>query len=148
MNQAQTILFNLNNLSSIAAVTHKCAVITDAEGKPLAGFIMVGKNSSQYRGIQRELRTEGLQKSANRQQPVDTKTPEGAALVIDTIDEQNTRTACTVVTGWFGFGADGEEVPFDSTKLPEIFAQMPSWQDKVLADLEKEGNFMPTSSNG
>lgn len=148
MNQAQTILFNLNNLSSIASTTHKCAVITDIEGNPVAGFVMVGKNSAEYRAIQRELRQEGLQRSAARKQTVDTATPEGAALVISTIDEQNSRTACAVITGWFGFGADGQEATFDKSQLPNIFTQMPAWQDKVLADLEKDGNFMPSSSNG
>lgn len=147
MNQAQTILFNLNNLSSIATVTHKCAVITDTEGNPLAGFHMVGKNSSQYREVQRQLRVEGLQRSAKRKEAVDTSTAGGAAVVIEAVDASNMRTACAVITGWFGFGEGTTEAAFDASKLESIFTQMPTWKDKVLADLEKDANFMPSSSN-
>lgn len=148
MNQAQTILFDLGALANIASVVHKCSVITDADGNPQAGFLMVGKNSNEYRTVQRDLRSEGLQRSAKRKEAVDTSTPEGAAIVIDTIDSSNLRTACAVVTGWFGFGVDGNEVAFDKSRLESIFTQMPAWKDKVLTDLEKDANFMPNSSNG
>jgi hypothetical protein len=147
MNQAQTILFNLNNLSSIATVTHKCAVIVDTDGNPLAGFEMVGKNSAQYREVQRQLRVEGLQRSAKRKEAVDTSTPDGAAVVIEAVDSSNLRTACAVITGWFGFGDGTNPAPFDASKLESIFTQMPTWKDQVLADLDKEANFMPSSSN-
>lgn len=151
MNTAQKVLFNLNNLNGAATLTHKVAVITDDEGKPLAGFLIVGKNSPQFRAHQRELRSEALQRSAVRKEAADAKTVEGAAEVIEGVDSQNMRTACAVVTGWFGFCEDEAgkiEIPFDAKRIPSIFEEMPTWKDKVLADLEKEGNFMPSLSKG
>lgn len=143
LNQAQAILFDLGALKNLPNITHKCDVLFDGEGKGYAGFIMVGKNSEQYREVQRQLRLEGLQRSAARKEAVDTSTPEGAAVVIDAIDDQNMRTACAVVTGWYGLGQGGQAATFDASVLPELFKAMPTWKDKVLADLEKEGNFMP-----
>jgi hypothetical protein len=148
MNQAQKILFDLGALKTLPGATFNCDVLFDAEGKPYAGFTIVGKNSPEYRSGQRELRIDGMQRAANRSEEIDTKTAEGAQTVVDSIDEQQLRTACSVVTGWYGFGADGNEVPFDKSQLPNIFQVMPDWQARILAALEKQANFMPVSSNG
>jgi hypothetical protein len=147
MNQAQKILFDINNLSAIANVEHKCAVVTDKEGNALAGFTMVGKNSAQFREVQKQLRVESLQRSAKRKESIDTAQEEGALAVIDSVDSSNLRTACAVITGWFGFGDGKGEAAFDKDKLPAILTEMPTWQTQVLNDLEREANFMPGSSN-
>lgn len=149
MNQAQKILVDISNLGAIATKEHKCGVQFDIEGNPTAGFIMVGKNSSQYRNVQREMRIENLQRSAQRKvEQIDTATAEGAGVVISAVEEQDHRTAVAVITGWFGFGNGETEVPFDASRVPGILQAMPTWQNAVLKDLERDANFMPASSKG
>lgn len=143
MNKQAQFGFDLANIASLAQVTHKCGVIFDEEGNPTAGFIMVGKNSPQYINEQNAIRVENLQRSAARKKDIDATKAEGAQVIIDKVEGNELRTACSVITGWFGFGQGGQEAEFDKDVVKQILEAAPQWKDKVLADLQGEANFMP-----
>lgn len=147
MNKAQNVLFNLNALKGASAIRHKVTLVTNPDGTPKSGVYIVGKNSTEFRAHQRELRAENLVNSAEREEAIDTKKIEGALQVVEGVDAQNLRTACAVTVGWFGFCLDDAgkvEAPFDASMVQMMYTEMQGWKDKVLASLEKEGNFMPT----
>jgi hypothetical protein len=139
--------FDLDNLVAVAALTHRCGVKFDDEGEATMGFIMVGKNSPEYRQVQKEIRIENIQRAAKRKTQIDTATVEGATVVADTVEANDQRIATAVVVGWFGFTRGGKEVDFDKATAAGVLEAMPAWRDRVLADLEADANFMPSSSN-
>lgn len=144
MNAAQTIInsdFDLDNLDKLTRATHTCGVRFNAEGKAISGFYIVGKNSDEYLTAQAQIRSENLQRSAMRTEAIDAKTPEGAATVVNVMLANERTTAMAVVTGWFGWNKGGQPLDFDRQVLAQMFDKMPTWQSKVLDDLDKEGNF-------
>lgn len=152
MNNAQTIAavgFDISNLAAAAVVakTFKVDVMFDEEtGDPIAGFIIVGKNSPEYQAESHAVRANGYQKSAVRKTAIDAKTEEGASKLVDAIDSNATRLALSVVTGWYGFTSGGAPVPYEKSLGLAAFKKFPTWEDKVNAALEVDANFLKVSS--
>ena len=146
LNAAQAIAvagFDIANLSAPAArVTFDVPVIFDADGEPVAGIKIVGKNSDEYRKESHAVRAEGYKKSARRKTAIDASTDEGAELLVQAIDGNQKRLALAVVTGWYGFTSNGAPVPLDPALLEAAFEKYPTWQEKVTTALENESNFL------
>ncbi|HEX5126488.1 MAG TPA: hypothetical protein VFW00_07085 [Rhodocyclaceae bacterium] len=149
MNTAQTIASAGFDISNIAAQedpanprTFKVDLTFTPDGDPLAGLIIVGKGSEQYRNESHAIRAEGFKKSARVSTAIDTKTDEGASQLVDTIDDNDRRLALAVVVGWYGFTNAGAAVEFDKRLVEAAFDKFPTWQEKVLAALGNDANFL------
>lgn len=150
MNEASNLQSNGFDLDLLAAdpstLTHKVPVAWDDDGNPTAGFIIVGKDSSEYRSKAESLRAAGIKRGAIKSQRIDTKTDEGAAKLGQVMDSNDFEIAIAVTTGWFGFTRAGQPIAFDQKTVRDMFTKKPTWREKVTAALEVEGNFLPPSS--
>ena len=126
--------FDIANLSAPAArVTFDVPVIFDADGEPVAGIKIVGKNSDEYLKESHAVRAEGYKKSAKRKTAIDASTDEGADQLVHVIDDNQKRLALAVAVDWYGFTSNG---------APAAFDKYPTWQDRVTAALENDANFL------
>ena len=142
MTQAQ-VGFNIDTLDiPVTAATHKCSVIDDIDGNSVTGFIMVGKNSKEYQDASKEIRIDNIKRTAKRKAQVDTSTDAGAQVIASVVDDNNRKLALAVVSGWYGFTSNGQQVPFEKQSIPKLFDRFPQWEVKVLSDLEVESNFL------
>lgn len=139
--------FDLDDLDTVAAATHRCGVIFDDEGNAKSGFIIVSKNSKECLDAQRKIRVNGIMRSNKRKKDIDATTESGAGVVFDSIAANNRALALGVVVGWFGFNKGGQPAPFDKAMVPAMFDKSPTWQEKVLMDLENEANFLQVKSS-
>ena len=146
LNAAQTLAvagFDIANLSAPAArVTFDVPVIFDADGEAVAGIRIVGKNSDEYRKESHAVRAEGYRKSSKRKTAIDASTEEGAAQLVDTIDDNQKRLALAVAVDWYGFTSNGAPVAFDKSLIAAAFDKYPTWQDRVTTALENDANFL------
>jgi hypothetical protein len=142
MNQAQGFDIDLLDNDTINQAIHQVPVIFNEMGDPVSGFVIVGKNSDQYRQVQEDIRIENIKRAARRQVKVDTSTDEGAAVVVKTMDDNERRTALAITVGWFGMNKGGQPMIFDKAVVEKMYNKFPQWQERVLADLEKDANFM------
>jgi len=147
MNTAQTIIaagFDLGNLDNpdFNQVTHKVAVIEDADGEPVSGFYIVGKNSAEYQEANNVVRHDNIKRASKRSKHIDSSTDEGAQVVANTVDRNEKAIAIAITVGWFGFNAGGQPREFDKALVAKMFDKFPVWQAKVINDLEKDSNFM------
>jgi hypothetical protein len=148
MSNAQQIL--VNGLIEIGRLTqsglnqtqHSVPVVFDAEGKPLAGFYIVGKNSQEYQDEKARQRITGIMRAATRTQQVDSSTEEGAKVIADSVDQSEHGMAVAVTVGWFGFGDEGQAATFDRKIVDTLLTQYPLWRTKISQGLEADGNFM------
>lgn len=135
--------FDIANLTAPAArVTHKVPVLFDEDGEPIAGFVIVGKNSDEYRTAWAGVRAEGQKRAAKRKTAIDATTDAGAAQLVGLIDCNQTRMALAVVVDWYGFTSAGAAVPFDKGLAAAAIEKYPTWQEKVSAALENDSNFL------
>lgn len=122
--------------------TFKVTVITDSEGAPLSGFIIVGKNSPQYQEAASALRVANIRRASQRKQRIDLTTEEGAK----SFDANNRTTehalALSVVTDWFGVNSEGTPLAFNPAIVEKMFTKYPQWRAMVVAALEVDANFM------
>lgn len=125
------------------AITHKVGVAFDDDGEPTAGFVIVGKDSQQYRQAEASIQAKALTKGAHKNTRIDLKKAEDSAKFVGLIDEQNTARAVAVVVDMFGFTQGGQPIPFSAETVAKLFAAKPTWRDKVLAALEVEESFLP-----
>ena len=146
LNAAQAIAavgFDIANLSAPAArVTFDVPVIFDADGEPVAGLRIVGKNSDEYRKESHAVRAEGYKKSARRKTAIDASTDEGADQLVSTIDGNQKRLALAVTVDWYGFTSNGAPVAFDKTLVAAAFDKFTTWQGRVTTALENDANFL------
>ena len=146
LNAAQTLAvagFDIANLSAATArVTFDVPVIFDADGEPVAGIKIVGKNSDEYRKESHAVRAEGYKKSAKRKTAIDASTDAGADQLVNTIDGNQKRLVLAVAVDWYGFTSNGAPVPFDKDLVAAAFEKYPTWQDRVAAALENDANFL------
>ena len=146
MTQAENIMaagFDLDQLDKQAEeVLHKVVVVSDIDGEDKCGFFITSKNSPEYQEAARQVRIDGLKRSAKRKSTLDTSTDEGAGVVAKMIEANEMTLACAVVKGWFGFQSGGAEAPFQKASVAKMFAKFPTWKDKVTAALENEANFL------
>lgn len=136
--------FDLMNLlaENDAPATFKVPLIFDADGAPVSGLIIVGKNSPQYQEIEKKVRVDNVVRSSNRKTAIDSTTEAGAEVLINTVDRNNRTTAIGVTVGWYGFVMNGAESPFDPDTVGKMFDKYPTWQGKVLTALEADANFL------
>lgn len=146
MTQAENILASSFDISDIdeklETVLHKVVVVSDIDGNDRCGFMVDSKNCEEYQEASRQVRIDGLKRSAKRKAALDTTTDEGAGVVAKMIEANEMTLACAVVKGWFGFENKGVAVPFSKPMLAKMFAKYPTWKDKVTAALENEANFL------
>jgi hypothetical protein len=144
---AQNIIaagFDISNLMTpdAAPVTFNVDLVFDKDGEAVAGFIIVGANSTEHREVDRAIRSEGYKKSARRKTAIDASTEGGADQLVDLIDGNANRTAIAVVVGWYGFMKDGAAIPFDKATVAAAFEKYPSWQARVLDAMKADSNFL------
>ena len=142
--QAMAVVgFDIANLSAPAArITFDVPVIFDADGEPVAGIRIVGKNSDEYRKESHAVRAEGYRKSAKRKTAIDASTEEGADQLVSVIDDNQKRLAVAVAVDWYGFTSNGAPVAFDKALIAAAFEKYPTWQERVAAALENDANFL------
>lgn len=122
--------------------TFNVDVIFDADGNPVSGFIIVGKNSPQFQAVEKKVRVENVMRSSNRKTAIDGSTESGAETLIRTVDINQRATAMGITVGWYGFLLNGTETPFDSDTVSKMLDKFPTWQNKILAALEADSNFL------
>ena len=148
MNNAQLIasarcdISLLNDANKSVDQVHLVSVLFDEDGAHKAGFEIVSKNSDQYRAVIRETSVVAIKRSVQKSKQIDAKTDEGAAELYDLAENRNLKIAIAVVVGMPGFVDKGVQVQPSPALLKAIFEKMPSWQEKVLAALEADGNFL------
>jgi hypothetical protein len=126
-------------------ITHKVGVIFDADGEPVSGFYIVGRNSDEHRKVDKALRIVNQQAAAMRNKAIDQKTEAGAAKVVSIADDQNVARCAAVTVGWFGWDKGGVPRPFDASAMPTILKQKPTWVEKIQIALYEDNNFLPSS---
>ena len=124
----------------------KVGVAFDENGDPTSGFVIVGKDSEQYREAARLLRIAGIRRGSVKATRIDTKTEDGAAEFDRVLRSNEDEIAVAVVTDWFGFSRSGEPLAFSVDALRGVLAKRPTWRDKISAALEAEDSFLPQSS--
>lgn len=136
-------MFDLTNLlTEDTPVTFKVPVVFDADGNPVSGFVIVGKNSPQYQVVDKKVRVDNVMRSSNRKTAIDSSTEAGAETLIRTVDLNQRATALAITVGWYGFTMNGAETPFDQDTVAKMFDRFPTWQTKVLTALEVDANFL------
>jgi hypothetical protein len=124
-------------------ITFKVGVIFDADGEPVSGFHIVGRNSEQHRKVDKALRIVNQKAAAARSKAIDQKTDAGAEKVITVVDDQNVARCAAVVVDWFGWDKNGVPRPFDAGVMPAILKQKPTWVEKIQFALFEDNNFLP-----
>lgn len=146
MNNAQKIQAGID-FDSILAIADKrvtvdVPVLFDDDGKPKAGFRIVGKNSPEYRATSHAVRAEGHQRSSAKKTAIDASTEEGSSKLVDLIDGNQSRVALAVVVETFGFQAGGADIQLSKAQIETAFAKFPTWQNAVIAALENDADFL------
>lgn len=148
MNAAETIQsagFDISKLSDTAKPiekTHTVTVLFDDDGNHQAGFEIVSKNSDAYQSAVRETSVGAIKRSVQKNKQIDGKTDEGAGQLYDLGEDRNMKLAMSVVVGLPGFVDKGQQVPVTKEFLTAVFTKFPTWQDKILAALEADSNFL------
>lgn len=126
-------------------VTFKVPVIVDADGNPESGFVIVGRNSPEYREADKAVRVVNQKAAANRTKAIDLKSDAGATKVVDIVDGQEVARAAAVVVDWFGWDKGGVPRPFEKSAMVKILTAKPTWLAKINAALTEDNNFLPVS---
>lgn len=145
MTQAQNTVvgFEIGDLDALPKqVTHRVAVVTNADGDEICGFEIVGKNSPEYQKASNDVRIDNIKRAAKRSKTLDTSTDEGAAAISATVDRNETTIALAVVVNWFGFNLEGAPMTFDKSVVEKLFRTYPQWRSMVSTALDNDGNFM------
>ena len=147
MNTAQAIAaagFDISLLNADAPIekTHTVTVLFDNDGNHRAGFEIVSKNSVQYQDAIRATSVNAIKRGQTKSLQIDAKTDEGAGTLYDLGEDRNMKIAMAVVVGLPGFVDQGEPVPVTAAFLKACFTKFPTWQDKIIAALEADANFL------
>lgn len=134
--------FDIGSIDVAATATFNVDLILDANGDPKSGFVIVGKNSDEYKAAAKRIRVEGLQRSAQRKGPLDTSKAEGAEALASAIEANDITQASAVVCGWFGFADKGVVAEFNAKTARAMLVKFPTWRQKVLEALEDDANFI------
>lgn len=118
------------------------SVLFDDEGNHKAGFEIVSKNSDQYRDVIRATSVSAIKRSQTKKEQIDAKTEKGAGTLFDLGEDRNQKIAMAVVIGLPGFVSAGQQLPVTGEVLKAIFDKFPVWQDKIIAALEADANFL------
>jgi hypothetical protein len=121
---------------------HTVEVAHDEDGNMLAGFDIVGKNSTQYKDVIRATSVAAIKRSQTKKEQIDAKTDKGASTLYDLGEDRNRKIAIAVVVGAPGFVSNGEPVALTPEFLNLCFDAQPTWEAKILAALEADANFL------
>lgn len=136
--------FEIDSLDNDVVVknTFDVAVIEDAEGEPVSGFKIVGRNSPQYREQFNKVRIANTQRGSKRKKPLDTSTEEGAEILARTLDGNEDSLIMAVIVDWFGFNVEGQPATFDRARAERLLTKYPTWKDKIKVALDNDANFI------
>lgn len=126
-----------------AHVTSRVGVAFDDAGEPTSGFVIVSRESEQYRNEIKRQRVAGIRRSAVKKGAIDTKTEAGAAALADLVEQQELDVACAVVVDWFGFTNGKKPAEFDPSVVRQALQNRPSWKAAIVAALDDEQRFLP-----
>lgn len=137
---------SLDEVEAIALATKKVGIKFDDDGEPTVGFIIVSKDSKEYRDTAAQVRARAIRRQTNRKTRVDRFTEEGSLQLDGILQENEHELAVAVVVGWFGFTEpqDGQQVPasFSKDRVDQMFKVKPTWREKVTMALEEEEGFL------
>ncbi len=133
--------FDITSLDATEKRGFDVPVVFDENADPVAGFTCVGKNSKEYRAMQRQQQIRAIKRSSVRAAQPDGKTDEGAAFYLDSGEENTMELAVASVIGLFGFSQDGAEMAMSAVNVESLFEKRPTWRDKVIAAIEADANF-------
>lgn len=131
-------LDNLPTLDVVADVP----VIYNADGDPVMGFKIVGKDSAQYCKQSKANKAAAFKRGAVKRTQIDAKTKEGSEAITEIIEVNDRSLAEAVVVDWYGFTSGGEPAAFDKSSVKDLLDKYPTWVDKILTALENDSNFM------
>ena len=132
----------VTNVEANQNITADVVFEYNKDGTPKTGLKIVGPDSVQYLNAQVANRVRNRKRNATGQ-TIDLKTDEGQ-LEIENVTKENLFSVAVAVTvDWFGFTNGGQPAAFDIEQVKKIFAAKPSWQDKVIAALDREADFLP-----
>ena len=123
------------------AKVHTVEVVHDADGNMLAGFDIVGKDSTQYRDVIRSTSVAAIKRSQTKKEQIDAKTEKGAGTLYDLGENRNRKIAIAVTVGAPGFVSNGEPVELTEGFLNLCFDAKPTWEAAILAALDADANF-------
>ena len=132
-------------MGASAAPTEKTFIVSvlyDEDGNHKAGFEIVSKNSGQYRNAMRSTSVSAIKRGQTKKEQIDAKTDAGAGAMYDLMEDRNQKIAIAVVVGLPGFTDKGQPVAVSEQFLKVVFAKFPTWQEKILAALEADANFL------
>ena len=118
------------------------SVLFDEDGNHKAGFEIVSKNSDQYRDVIRATSVTAIKRSQTKKEQIDAKTDKGAGTLYDLGEDRNQKIAMAVVIGLPGFVSAGQQLPVTGDVLKALFDKFPVWQEKIIAALEVDANFL------
>ncbi len=122
--------------------TFTVSVLFNDDGDHLAGFEIVGKNSTQYRDIIRATSVTAIKRSQTKKQQIDGKTDVGAGQLFDLGEDRNLKIAIAVTVGLPGFTSGGQPLPVTEANIRALLTKFPAWVDKIIAALEVDANFL------
>lgn len=123
----------------------KVGVVFDAAGNPAVGFVVVGRNSEQYIAAEKSARIKHIKMQWGGKNKIDVSTDDGAAKFDEVNQASELIKLTNCVVGWFGFTKNGADMPFDKSKLPDIFKARPAWADKVSQAIVDDADFLKVS---
>ena len=137
----------LDQVEAFAQSTKKVGVKFDDDGDPTVGFVIVSKDSKQYRDAASLVRAAAIRRQTNKRTRIDRSTEEGALELDSVLQENEFELALSVVVGWFGFtesDGNGGQKPaeFSKDRVAQMFKVKPTWREKVSASLEEEEGFL------
>jgi hypothetical protein len=134
--------FDLDTLDATTELTFDVPVVFDDVGAAVAGFKVVGKNSTQYQDAKRKQDVVAVKKSMIRGgRTPDAKTDAGAQSFIDDNQARDVAIATACVTDWYGFSKSGADVPLTADALKGVFEKRPTWLEKVISAISTDANF-------
>lgn len=136
---------DLSALDQPADATQKVGIVFGDDGEPTVGFVIVSRDSQQYRDALKRMRVAGVKRGAVKSQRFDLKTEEGAASYDDQVQSNDFELAVAVTVGWFGFTDAGKPAAFSTEAIRKAYTARPTWRERVSAALENEAGFLPVS---
>jgi hypothetical protein len=131
----------LKDLQSAAPEVIDVAVKFDDDGKPTAGFKVVGANSKQYQEADRLWRLKNVRASARRGRGLEASTQAGAAELVDMVAKREAAIAAACIVELYGFTHEGAPAQLNEDTLKIIFDARPTWRSKVVVAVESEQVF-------
>lgn len=137
-----------NQAEKLTQATKKVGLEFDDNGEPTLGFVIVGKDSKEYREAASQVRAAAIRRQTNRKTKIDRTTEEGALKLDEVLQENEHTLALAVVVGWFGFtqpDGNGGQSPaeFSKERLDHMFKVKPTWREEVTKALEDSDGFLP-----